>query len=307
MNSALERVLRLVGLPDLVTHLVETLSPTDLQTLLLALDSERAKHVTPARLLDQYQSSRFVKPAAVSAVRINHLEGLAFELVRGKFEALDLSPVCPLGSCSSLAPVSQNKVVSNSRNTEVVSDSTNVMALEAAVRRKRLMADGDRNGIVRLCSTHRLTRAQKFDSPGDLAHFRVFACITAGRDQGSRLFERSALAEHIGVYTSFVARLGFASPLVRVTDLSTTADATLDELRSSFPNVQFEPEPERAAAKGYYDGLCYGMYLRDSQGEPVNVLDGGLTDWTQKLLSDRKEGLFISGLGMDRLCQLTLA
>jgi|GEM_PF-4488011 len=31
------------------------------------------------------------------------------------------------------------------------------------------------------------------------------------------------------------------------------------------------------------------------------LVDGGFTDWTQKLLSNRKERLLISGLGSERL------
>jgi hypothetical protein len=47
-----------------------------------------------------------------------------------------LSPVTPLGTCGVVGPVSQNRVVSTVRGTEVVSDSTNALAVEAATRRR---------------------------------------------------------------------------------------------------------------------------------------------------------------------------
>ena len=34
----------------------------------------------------------------------------------------------------------------------------------------------------------------------------------------------------------------------------------------------------------------------------VSLVDGGFVDWTQRLLSDRKERLLISGIGTERLC-----
>ena len=36
--------------------------------------------------------------------------------------------------------------------------------------------------------------------------------------------------------------------------------------------------------------------------EPSQLADGGCVDWTQKLLSDAKERLVISGVGSDRVC-----
>ena len=45
----------------------------------------------------------------------------------------------PLGTSSVMANVDRNWAVSTSRNTEVVSDATNVLALECAFRRKELL------------------------------------------------------------------------------------------------------------------------------------------------------------------------
>ena len=69
----------------------------------------------------------------------------------------------------------QNTVVATSRNTEVVSDSTNVLALECAERRRAQRAAGaDPAARVRLCTSQRLTRAQNYGRPGLQAHFQIF-------------------------------------------------------------------------------------------------------------------------------------
>ena len=42
------------------------------------------------------------------------------------------------------------------------------------------------------------------------------------------------------------------------------------------------------------------MYARDKIDTDYFLVDGGFTDWTQQLLSNRKERLLISGMGSER-------
>src|SRR4029434_1523291 len=95
----------------------------------------------------------FVQPAIVdqrSLIEVDgHLLGAA-----PAFESIELSPVAPLGVCTIMGHASQNKVLSALRGTEVVSDPTNVLALECARRLRR-----DRATIVRLATSHRCVRA----------------------------------------------------------------------------------------------------------------------------------------------------
>ena len=97
----------------------------------------------------------------------------------------------------------------------MVSDSTNVLALECALRRRAaLRAAARARERVRLCASHRLVRAQTFDSPAAFAHFRVFALCTAGRDEGWHRFELDSLAEQLGVYLrSLTALAGIGWPI----------------------------------------------------------------------------------------------
>jgi len=108
-----------------------------LQSLLLAVYRRRASRLSPAAVLRQYQENRFVQPAHVSSWESVEFDRLAYSLLPECFEVVELSPVSPLGSCSVLATVDQNNVVTTSRNTEVCADPTNVLALECATRRKK--------------------------------------------------------------------------------------------------------------------------------------------------------------------------
>ena len=78
----------------------------------------------------------------------------------------------------------------------------------------------------------------------------------------------------------------------------------VETLREQFPEVTVEPDSDRASGRTYYQGLCFQVHITDSSGEESFLVDGGVTDWTQKLLSNRKERLVISGMGTERLCSL---
>jgi len=56
----------------------------------------------------------------------------------------------------------------------------------------------------------------------------------------------------------------------------------------------------RTHAVGYYDGLQLDID-GTTDGEPLDLADGGSVDWAARLLSDRREHLFTSGLGLERL------
>jgi hypothetical protein len=115
--------------------LAHDLSPTDLQTLLIAVVRARAHRITAADVMHRWQHDRFVRPAASDPRRLAAVESRLWQLLPVRFTGIELSPVAPLGTCSAVAPISQNRVVATVRNTEVISDSTNALAVEAAARR----------------------------------------------------------------------------------------------------------------------------------------------------------------------------
>ena len=135
MDKIVERIEREAGVPGLVSILAEHLSPTDLQSILLEVYRIRSSRIPSSTVLSDFQSNRFVQPSTVSPMSLLKWEQVAFAHLPQEFEPVALSPVCPLGTNSIVAPVDQNWAVATARNTEVVSDSTNVLALECSVRR----------------------------------------------------------------------------------------------------------------------------------------------------------------------------
>jgi len=311
MNKMIERIEREAGLPGLVTILAERLSPTDLQSLLLEVYGIRSKRVQPSRVLSDFESNRFVQPSSVSPVALLKWEQIAFSSLPEEFESLALSPVCPLGTSSVLASVDQKWAVTTARNTEVVSDSTNVLALECAVRRRELLRINPKSSdAVHLAASHRLLRAQQYKNPGSTAHFSSFALGSAGKDQGNLQFELSTLKLHIRFYLT--ALQAFLTPEVTlqlsVTDFSLKAHVELIEtqlfsvIRSEFEGVHCEFDNGRTKGKGYYSDLCFHIHATNASHQQMELVDGGSVSWTQKLLSNLKERLIISGIGSERLC-----
>src|SRR6266581_7897826 len=110
------------------------------------------------------------------------------------------------------------------RGTEVAADPTNGLALEAAVRRDRLLRQSPRSADpVRLAASQRVTRAQLFDGPVSFAHFQLLGVVTAGRDTGAHEFESRSLAEHVRFAADGLAALGLDRVTVAVTCLNEPA------------------------------------------------------------------------------------
>jgi hypothetical protein len=305
-----ERILKEVQIPDLLDVLSKKLNQPDLQSLLLEVFRKRTKSLTPAYLLQQYEQSRFVQPAAVSSKQIVEFDRLAFSVLPASFEILELSPVCPLGTNSIVAPVDQDNAVSTIRNTEVCSDSTNVMALECARRRKTLINNPAENKEVKLCASHRLLRPHLTNDPASFPHFRIFSMCTAGRDKGNYEFEIASLIEHIGFFIQLflnAMRDGYKLQTVRISfivydeaGLEIIKTKVIDKLQHYYSEVEYSISKEQRIGNGYYSGVRYQIFIADYSEVKYFIVDGGFTDWTQKLLSNKKERLLISGMGSER-------
>ena len=310
MNKIVERIEREAGVPGLVSLLAERLTPTDLQSLLLEAYRQRVSHMQPSEVLSNYQANRFVRPSGVSPTSLLNWEQVAFSTLPPEFQPLALSPVCPLGTNSVVARVDQNWSVTTTRNSEVVSDSTNVLALECAVRRRELLlANRKSSEPVHLAASHRLLRAQHYEDSALVAHFSAFALCSAGRDQGNLQFELSALRLHIGFYLrSLRVFLGPGVPLyLSVTDFNPSTRVELVEtllaaIRSEFEDVDCAFDERRTSGRGYYVDLCFHIHAAAASGRRLELVDGGCVNWTQALLSNAKERLVISGIGSERLC-----
>src|SRR5215831_8035734 len=113
--------------------LASGLAGSELHSVLLEVMQRRASARSPAEVLAQYGRDAFCAPAAVDLRTVLAIDAELLSTA-AEFDALDLSPIAPLGVCSTVALTDQNRVLSALRMTEVVSDPTNVLALECAAR-----------------------------------------------------------------------------------------------------------------------------------------------------------------------------
>jgi hypothetical protein len=276
------------------------LAPTDLQTLLLAVARVRAAKVTAARLLRRWGEDRFVRPSTSDPRRLAEVEGALWRLLPDRFAGVELSPVAPLGTCSALGPVDQHRVVSTMRGTEVLSDPTNALAVQAAARRR----GQDPAGRVDLAASHRVLRAQRF-GPGDAPHFRLFALASSARDRGSGRTEADLLVEHIGFWQRILAEVVPAiATCVTITVFGrrVLAERLHDTIRPALAGnaVHLVEDPARTHGAGYYAGAAIGLRA-ETGGGTVDLGDGGLTTWTGQLLGDAKERCLVSCVSTERL------
>jgi hypothetical protein len=266
---------------------------SEVWSLLLGVLEERARQCTPASLRQQWERDRFVQPCYVDQRTLNELDGHLLAAAAG-FEAVELSPLAPLGVSSAVALTSQNKIVSTIRGTEVVSDPTNVLALECA---KRLQAEPGAH--VRLTTNHRCVRAQAIPKlPGFAAHFRMFCLVSAGHERGSHGFLVESLSEHIRTQLAALTRLeqhgySFGERKIKL-----------------FATERFAIHAQRVAAAidgavvihaplehGYYDGMRFNIFVRAPSGDEIPFIDGGAFDWLRKLMSNQKMVFVASAMG----------
>jgi hypothetical protein len=166
IDEILGRIERETGVADLAVLLAERLEPAYLHSLLLEVYRRRAARRGPAAVLSDFESNRFVRPASTDPGDLLRWNQVAFASLPEEFEPIELSPVCPLGTNSVIATVSQNKSLATIRNVEVVSDATNVLALECALRRRALLRQEPKAPTpVHFAASHRLLRTQAYEDP----------------------------------------------------------------------------------------------------------------------------------------------
>lgn len=279
--------------------LAADLPASEVWSLLLGVLEARARSRTAASLREQWKSDRFVQPCYLDQRSLLEVDGHLLAAAKA-FEALELSPVAPLGVCSAVALASQNKIVSTARGTEVVSDPTNVLALECA-RRLR-----ERDGVqVRLATSHRCVRAQAVPrQPGFAAHFRMFCLASAGHERENRDFVVAALAEHINTHVAALDRLarsgyGTAERTVRI--LATEPNARLATRIAAAVDAEVQRQP---LEHPYYDGIRFMIDVPLPQGGRIPLVDGGAFDWLRKLCSNHKLVYVASGVGSQLIAHL---
>jgi len=272
--------------------LARGMAASELWSLLLGVAEQRAAQRTPAHVRQQWDRDRFVCPAYIDQRTLNELDRHLLAAA-STFEALELSPLAPLGSCSAIGLTSQNKIVSTIRGTEVVSDPTNLLALESA-RRLR----GNPSQQIKLTTNHRCVRAQQVpNQPGYAAHFRLFCMTTAGHERKDQGLLVEALSEHIQTHLCALNRLeqhGYDFPDRTIKILAAPARRTPAERVAAAIGA---PVVFETLTHDYYDGLRFMISARCPSGEHMPLIDGGSFDWLSKLTSNNKLIFVASALG----------
>jgi hypothetical protein len=267
--------------------LIDRLSPSELQTVLLDVTRSRAAGVTPARVMQRWRQDRFVQPSPADPRELVKVQALLWDRLPDRFAGVELSPLAPLGTCSAVATVDQNRVVSTIRGTEVASDPTNELALEAAVRRRAGAARVD------LAACQRVVRAQAVEGPGLFAHFQLFALVSSARDTGSGRVEAQMLVDHL---TFWQQVLGEQAQFSFTSFARTAVRERIEDTVRPALGVPFVEVPGRSNGSGYYAGTAIGIGCGDEE-----LGDGGFTRWTADLLGDAKERCLISCISTERL------
>jgi hypothetical protein len=290
---------------DAYAALAEGMLASEVWSLLLDLFERRAAQRDAVDLVRQWERDRFTSPAIVDQRTLNELDAHLLAAA-ASFEALELSPLAPLGVCSVVGPTSQNKIVSALRGTEVVSDPTNVLALECA---RRLREKPGVERTIKLATCHRCVRAQPAPKgPGYSQHFRLFCMVTGGRERKDQMFLTDALTEHIVTHLAALDRLeqhGYAFPHRQLKVLATPEQAALGDriagaLESTHGTASASPLvaiTRDTLEHAYYHGLRFMISVRSPQGNDVPLIDGGAFDWLGKLTANRKLTFVASGMG----------
>ncbi|MCQ6268349.1 hypothetical protein M1K46_22440, partial [Fictibacillus sp. WQ 8-8] len=94
----LERIVKELGVEQIVELLTDRIPETDLYTLLLYVFREKTQRLVPSELLKRYQVNRSVHPASVDPIQLKQLELDILKIASNHFATpVQLSPVAPLG------------------------------------------------------------------------------------------------------------------------------------------------------------------------------------------------------------------
>jgi hypothetical protein len=288
-------IARALGDPAAFERLASGLPGTTLWSVLMEVARERARARTPAQVLAQYRRDRFVRPSPID-LRVAAQVDAQLLAAAGAFEALELSPVAPLGTCTAVAPTDQHRILSALRGTEVVSDPTNVLALECADRLARAP-----DATVRLTTIQRVIRAQQVpDVPGFAQHFRIFVLVTAGREQRDHATVVGAMAEQIRVMLralDALERHGYAFGARRVDVKATPERAALGDRLAEALGADL-PAARSVLEHPYYSGGARAMiWVTAPDGREVPLCDTGAFDWIATLTANQRHVYAASGMG----------
>lgn len=284
-----------------VDYIIAGLSGSEFNSLMMEVFRQRTEKVSPADLLRDFEKNRFTQPTSLEPILLLETEANWLRAAkRADFTPITLSPVSPLGTCSVVAKANQNKMISALRNTEVVADATNVLALKLAMELKNKPESPTKS----YSTVHRHIRAQHFDNPNFTAHFGIFCLASAGKDRGSFDFELEEANRHISLILNILEnyfskeQMYFKFFLREENPKLKTLLEAADNCWSGF-SLHFETD----TSQEYYRLFQFKVYV-DLGEFQVDFADGGPVDWVATLSENQKVRSFISGIGLELVLKL---
>ena len=159
---------------------------------------------------------------------------------------------------------------------------------------------------ARYVTTHRHVRGQAFSNPGFTAHFGVFCLATGGKDTGNFTFELDNLLEHITLHWALLTEVFDQEKLSLKFYLREENVYFRQQLEERLQhadilqNVSIQPAYDYG---DYYRLVQFKIFLQH-QGHDINLVDGGMVDWTQQLIPNKKHRLLISGSGLELIYKI---
>ncbi|OOG74810.1 hypothetical protein [Algoriphagus sp. A40] len=300
-NPSFEKLKSKIPDSGAIDYLIESLSGSDFNSLMLEIFRQRADQISPADLLRDFEKNRFTQPTSLDPILLLEAElDWLKKASLADFTSIILSPVSPLGTCSVVSKTNQNNLISALRNTEVVADATNVLALQLALNQKR----NPEIGSERLATVHRHVRAQHYENPNFTAHFGIFCLASAGKDRGNFDFELEEANRHLSLILDILGKHFSKEQMVFkffLRDENPKLKIRLEEKEncwSAYP-VTFETD----SSKEYYSLFQFKVYVKIGDVQ-IDFADGGPVDWVAKLTGNQKMRSFISGIGLELVLKL---
>lgn len=307
MKEELSRhIVNKFNLRDLVNVLSCELSGSELNTVLLDVFNRRIQRENPSSLLKKYEENKLVKPLKIDVLELKEEELNCYKIsANNGFTPIELSPVTQLGACSVVATVDQKKVLTALRNTEVLADSTNAIALYyASLKRKGEIKDE----ICNYCNISRMIRTQVFSNPNFNPHFSSLCLVSFGKDTGNFSFEKEALYEHVSTLNTIckeVYKLEQVSfEIICKDEKNLLLTDALSQIREKADDIGISIVDTDDGNNNYYYGFRIKLKIV-LNGVVHEIGDGGLLYWTQQLLNNKKERMLVSSVGVQLLHLLT--
>lgn len=312
-STLIDKILKKIDSEDLISKILTNLSNPEINSFILELLNQYCHKSEYHHLLRRYTHNRFVKPALYDPLDMLNCEHQLLSITKENgFIPLEISPVTLLGTCSLIAPVHQNNIVSASRQLEVVSDPTNVLALHICdlIKSEYNQISPKKRPLLNFSSSHQLTRAQKYDDPKLFAYFKACGLVTAGYDIGNYSFEKDQILNHIKTILDIINKM-IAVDQIEISLFKTPGYESNPEFiklikthlqeNLSFKNLIFQQI--KNGESSYYQGVQFDVNIKIND-QMIEIANGGIVNWTQNLLNNPKERMITCGIGSQRILNL---